>query len=245
MDLARGAQELALRHSPLGDRAVRKRVVHARRRVFEAVGSDRYSRPAHADLDGKLQRFLPASGIFLEAGANDGYTWSNTYYLERRRGWTGILVEGIPELAAECRRLRRGSTVVNCALVADDHPTPTVRMTYGDLRSLITDSSPVLERELATASQEEVYEVEVPARTLSDVIADSGRGRPDFISLDLEGFEASALRGLDLDRDGPEWLLVEALGDEARDAVEAVLGDRYAFVADLTGADLLYRRAGR
>ena len=233
-----------LQRTPLRDRATRKRLVHARRRAFEAIGSRRYSRPGFDGIDGKLQRFLPASGTFLEAGANDGFTWSNTYYLERWRGWHGVLVEGIPALADECRRLRSRSTVVNCALVAPDHPSDTVTMTYSDLRSLITDSDPAMEAHLHL-TPEAAYEVQVPARTLTEILSEAGIERPDFVSLDLEGFEASALRGLDLERHGPEWLLVEVLGGEGRAGVESVLGDAYATVAELTAADVLYRRVPR
>lgn len=236
-------QSLLLRHTPLGERATRKRLVHARRRAFEALGSQRFSRPAAGNIDALLQRWLPRSpGTFLEAGANDGYTWSNTYFLERWRGWSGVLVEGIPELAAECQTLRTHSRVVNCALVAANHPSPTVKMTYGDLRSLITHSEHGLEAQLVALADERPYEIEVPARTLTQVLEDAGAARPDFISLDLEGYEANAIRGLDLGRLGPDWMLVETLGGEGRGGVEAALGDLYEPVAELTAADVLYRR---
>lgn len=35
-------------------------------------------------------------GFFLEAGALDGYYQSNTFFLERDLGWTGLLVEPNP-----------------------------------------------------------------------------------------------------------------------------------------------------
>ncbi|HEV2762913.1 MAG TPA: hypothetical protein VGV38_07960, partial [Pyrinomonadaceae bacterium] len=50
-----------------------------RRRVFETLGLPRYSRPGRDDLDRKLAPYLPARGFFVEAGALDGYTASNTY----------------------------------------------------------------------------------------------------------------------------------------------------------------------
>ena len=56
------------------------------------------------DLDRKVLRHLPdRPGIFVEAGAHDGLTQSNTAMLEFSFGWTGLLVEPIPELAARCR----------------------------------------------------------------------------------------------------------------------------------------------
>ena len=50
-------------------------------------------------------------GIFVEAGAFDGYGGSNTYWFERFRGWTGVLIEPTPELAARARKGRPRSQV--------------------------------------------------------------------------------------------------------------------------------------
>lgn len=35
-------------------------------------------------------------GTFLEFGAYDGITFSNTYLLEKNFGWTGLLIDPIP-----------------------------------------------------------------------------------------------------------------------------------------------------
>jgi len=66
-------------------------VIHrARRPLFEALGSDRYFPHGLNDLDRKLAKHLNwTGGTFIEAGANDGLTQSNTYWFERFRGWTG------------------------------------------------------------------------------------------------------------------------------------------------------------
>jgi FkbM family methyltransferase len=241
MSLRDRANSALLRYTPLRDRARRKRLVHARRRLFEGLGSARYSRPAHGGIDAKLQRHLPPSGVFLEAGANDGYTWSNTYYLERFCGWSGVLVEPIPQLYEECRGLRRRSVVVNCALVAPDFTGESVTMTYSDLRSLIKDSEPLMQQH-AESEAVDGYEVSVPARTLEQVLQETGIEQLDFVSLDLEGFEAPALRGLDLDRRRPRFLLVETAGGGGRAAVEEALGDAYEALEALTPDDVLYRR---
>jgi FkbM family methyltransferase len=243
MSIYERLHEALVSYTPLRHRSTRKRLVHARRRAFEALGSPRYSRPAPDDIDHRLERHLPPVGVFLEAGANDGYTWSNTYYLERFRGWRGVLIEGIPALSAECRKLRRRSVVYNCALVGPDFPDELVTMTYSDLRSLITGSEARMQAD-AERDTRTPYEVRVPARTLDDVLEAAGVEGIDFVSLDLEGFEAPALRGLDLERHRPRWLLVEVAGGGGRAAVEDVLGDSYEAVEELTATDVLYHRRG-
>ncbi len=103
--------------------------------IFERFGSARFSRPG---LD--LSPYLPAGpGFYVEAGAYDGYTESNTYYLERFKGWTGVLVEAIPALYAECVRRRPRSYVANCALVSSEFPDDEVAMQFGGVMSVVKD----------------------------------------------------------------------------------------------------------
>jgi hypothetical protein len=67
------------------------------RPLYEAAGNPRFSRPALYDLDVKLAQYLNfRGGIFVELGANDGFTQSNTYYLEKFLGWRR---ECLPPLA--------------------------------------------------------------------------------------------------------------------------------------------------
>jgi hypothetical protein len=64
-----------------------------------------------------------------------------------------------------------------------------------------------------------------------------------LMTLDVEGFEASALRGLDLSKHRPRFLLVEMLDEERqRPEIESILGARYQYEARLSMCDHLYRR---
>lgn len=176
-----------------------------RARAFEALGSDRYSWPALNDLDRKLAGILPASGTYLEIGAADGYTQSNTYFLERIRGWTGILVEPVPRQQRACRRLRRNSYCVNVACVASNE-VGSVAMAEQRLMSVVLDR-PVSRPGTRVSARKHVFHVN--AATLSAVIDGSPYSGVDFISIDVEGAELDVLAGLDLSRHAPRWLLVE------------------------------------
>jgi FkbM family methyltransferase len=222
----------------------------ARRRAAEARGSDALSRPALYDIDRKLDRRIDRDGgFFVEAGANDGFEQSNTYWLERFRGWRGVLVEPIPELCHEAVVERPGAAAFNCALVAFDHPGGAVTMRYGGLMSIVagTRGSADADREYVQTAfmlgMEDEREVQVPARTLSSILEEVSAPEIDLLSLDVEGFEPDVLRGLDLERHAPRFVVVEVhevSGGRAR--IEEILGERYEAVEQLSPVDMLYRR---
>ena len=107
------------------------------RRLGERTGRSRHSRPALFDMDRKLQAYLPDGGFFIEAGAYDGFRQSTTYYLEKFRGWSGLLVEPIPELARAASK-ERSVPVINAALVSKDFPDGTIIMRNGGSTSSVT-----------------------------------------------------------------------------------------------------------
>lgn len=244
--LARAATT-ALKLTGQRERVLRARIARARRRRLAAGAQDPIVHPALHDMDRKLDAILDCDGgFFVEAGGNDGYTQSNTYWLERFRGWRGLLVEPMQELYELCRDERPGSTVVRAALVPLDHEGDTVRMRFADLMSTVAGGHEDEARTRMGTIQgwRDPYEAEVPARTLSSVLDDIGAPEVDLLSLDVEGFEPGVLAGLDLTRHAPRWILVE-VHDEAtgRPPIEAILGDRYVLHERLSPVDLLYRRA--
>src|SRR4051812_41140301 len=118
---ARTVADAVLRRSPDNVRKsiyrVRRARSRKRRAAREAVGDFSRSHTAIFGLETFLDDHLgTAPGVFVEAGAADGVFQSNTYWLERRWKWSGVLVEPVPELAREARLSRPGSTVFQCAL---------------------------------------------------------------------------------------------------------------------------------
>ena len=203
-------------------------------------------KPSLNDLDDKLAKYLDFDGgFFIEAGANDGFTQSNTYYLEKSRGWSGVLIEAVPDLAAQCRRTRKAQ-VFECALVASTFPDSEITIHVANLMSTVEGalgSPDEQSKHLSDAVRSQFLDgteaIQVPARTLTSVLESSvGVSTIDFFSLDVEGYELDVLKGLDFDRFAPRFLLVEARnpGD-----VDAFLGDRYEFVEQMSQLDRLYR----
>ncbi len=240
--LTRLLRRVGLRETVIGWRRGAQRAL---RTAAEARGSDRFSRPAPNGMEAALDAIIDRDGgFFVEAGANDGFTQSNTYWLERFRAWRGLLVEPMPEQAGEARKSRRRSVVVECALVAADYRQPTVRMRFGDLMSTVAGAQDAdwAQRGLALGWRDP-YELDVPARTLSSLLDEIAAPDIDLLSLDVEGFEAPALRGLDLARHAPRYVLVEIHDPEVnRPPIDAILAERYDEHGWLSGSDLLYVR---
>jgi len=204
--------------------------------------------PALYGMDRKIQKYLPRSnGFFIEAGANDGHTQSNTYFLEKKRGWHGILVEGIPELYEKCKIERPQSTVHQCALVAADFMQPTVTMHYANLMSVVDRSLKTEKAQhahvgagIAVQKITNAYSIEVPARTLESIL-DATPNLPfiDLLSLDVEGYELQVLKGLNLAKYAPHFILVEAKFFEE---VHDFLKNHYDLVEQFSHHDYLYKR---
>lgn len=204
------------------------------------------TRAALDDLDSKLEKYLNYdNGFFIEAGANDGFFASNTYYFEMTRHWRGILIEPIPELYRRCRKLRKNSKVINCALVSNTYSGKHVTMRYANLMSIVDGArgdaqkdSAYIQQGLEVQDIKRSYSVRVPGRTLTSILDELAVTNIDLLTVDVEGYEVEALKGLDLQRYRPKYICVEAW---ARQAIDDYLIPYYEIVDELTELDILYR----
>lgn len=200
-------------------------------------------------MDRRLERYLGfTGGTFIEAGANDGIAQSNTYFLENKYQWRGVLVEPVPKYHDMCRRARRAQ-VVNCGLGPFHKDGTDLEMLAGGLMSLPLAVDEALLRgrtvhqHAAFGSREFGGQgpelVRTRIRALSKLLDELGVREVDFFSLDVEGFELEVLKGLDFTRHAPRYLLIET---EQIEAVIALLGSRYRFVEALSHHDYLFAR---
>lgn len=204
-----------------------------------------YPFPALNGLDKKLLNYLPdCSGFFIEAGANDGIRQSNTYYLEKRRSWSGLLVEPVPRLALKCEKNRSRSTVAQVALVPPELSGSSIRILDLDLMTLVAEQeSGLLDTAKHIKLAEDVQgitaaEISVPGITLSELLDTHGNPKITLFSLDVEGYEVDVLRGLDLTRHKPEFILVET---RRLEKVLEVLENQYEMIAALSHHDYLFK----
>lgn len=171
----------------------------------------------------------PGPGYYIEAGAFDGVTLSVTYPFEAM-GWTGLLVEPLPEHAARAAASRPNSRVVNAALGPPGGP-PTVTFTSvgatEDLTAQMLSHAGTNAEHLRLLDErrDQRREVSVRLATLDDILAESAQssdapaGGIDFAVFDVEGGELDLLKGFDLRRHRPRVLVIEDLTNGADRAV--------------------------
>ena len=141
------------------------------------------------------------AGFFVEVGANEPLHGSQTWQFEQA-GWNGVLVEPQPELAERLRAVRRARIV---AAACSSPANAGGRMTL-----FLSGPHSSLKRDLVVTGVVPHGTIEVPARTLDDILIEAGAPTPiDFISIDVEGHEVDVLSGFDVARWRPRLILIE------------------------------------
>ncbi|UOM35369.1 FkbM family methyltransferase [Acuticoccus sp. I52.16.1] len=181
------------------------------------------------------------AGYFVEAGAFDGITFSNTYLLEHL-GWAGLLVEPLPQAFAALTA-RRHATTRRAALSAADGERLAFRtcLEVAELSRLeAVDPGDQHESEGRRQSHEVI---EVPSLRIGTALREAGAPPViDYLSLDTEGNELDILQDFPFDTFRVRCLTVEHNHTERGPAIErflAALGFRRMF-ADLSLFDAWY-----
>ncbi len=124
-------------------------------------------------------RFQP--GFFVEVGANDGFTLSNTVYLEDHFGWTGLLVEADPQYRDSLSK-RKAKSVI--AAVVDKEGQYEFRSAglYGGVATLLDKTHEKMTQNARS--------ITVWGTTLEKILAENDAPEViSFISIDVEGAE--------------------------------------------------------
>lgn len=140
-------------------------------------------------------------GYYVEVGANDPRERSQTWHLEQQ-GWTGVLIEPQPDLAATLRAERKGKVFAAACSSPAKAGQELPLYVAGPLSSLDRHSM------APGATPEKV--IRVPVRTLDSILEEAGSPAAfDFLSVDVEGHEIEVLQGLDLTRWRPRLIMIE------------------------------------
>ena len=154
----------------------------------------RYSQNNEQDII--LQYFGSRKGFFLDIGANDGITLSNTYALQLQ-DWKGVLIEPSEE-AFNRIKVRYGVQKFNVAIGTEDGHCTFHEMgnhlNAGDVSLLSTIKKTELKRWPGVEFKERMTEV----WTYKTLLKHSPLKFFDFISIDAEGVDYEILEQIDL-----------------------------------------------
>ena len=152
------------------------------------------------------RKLLPnkTGGVFVDIGAHDGQSLSNTLYLERELGWSGLAVEPLPQIYTKLAAARKCTTIQGC--VAAQSGTATFQAIDGFsemLSGLLTERDAPhdarIAREMATHGGQ-LREIDVRCYALGELLEEHGIDHVDYLDIDVEGAELSILETFDFDR---------------------------------------------
>lgn len=183
-------------------------------------------------------------GTFLDLGAYDGVTWSNTLFFERVLGWTGLCVEASPRLFARLAA-SRSCTCLNVAVGGEDGTAEFLEVTEGlTMMGGLTATFTPEDRAFVEERSPGHRAIAVPVRRLDGLLAEHGLTHIDYCSIDVEGAERSILGAIDFAR-----VTIDVFTIENRTADPALRthmdGLGYAFVCRFNGGDEVFVRRGR
>ncbi len=164
-------------------------------------------------------RFNYLVGTFLDIGANDGVTFSNSFALVNL-GWSGVCVEPSPaafaKLSSEHKEyqddlLTRRIRCVNAAITTTDGPIDLydsgTHLKKGDVALLSTTVPAEVDR--WKKSGEQFTKTTVRGITFDTLMRETAQTRFDFVSIDAEGADLAILRQMDLTAIGCQLLCIE------------------------------------
>jgi len=150
---------------------------------------------------------------FLEFGATDGISLSNSYMLENNFGWTGILAEPSPQWHEELKNNRPNTKIItDCIWKCSGEKLDFFVSDSGVLSTLVdfkhSDLSSMPANTLARIKNGKVVKVETIS--INDVMEKNFNGdAPSYLSIDTEGSEYEILQSLDFEKYRPVVFTIE------------------------------------
>ena len=200
-------------------------------------------------LDRRLSALMPyRNGYYVELGANDGRSQSNSLHFERHKGWRGLLVEPSPTAFQHCVMTRSPRNAIVCACcVEPENAGALVPLEFFNLMTTRVDRNQDQDLETLLPSlrlneggdPDLAYRFGAEGRTMTSLLEEAGAPELiDFLSLDVEGNELNVLKGLDFSRYGFKYLLIEARNFQ--EVADFLLPKGYVFREQVSSHDYLF-----
>ena len=148
------------------------------------------------------------NGIFLEVGAVDGVSLSNTLFFERERNWTGLLIEPNRKFYENLVTVHRKSYTINTCLSLDQKISIVNFLPAGMIGGLEKKlEGPMMDR--ANKGHPNVKREEVLCIPLFSILEAIGMTHIHLFSLDVEGAELDILKTIPFDKVKIDLFVIE------------------------------------
>jgi len=219
------------------------------RDIVELLGIQTLSKPypGHKELLEILGNMK--NGFFVQCGGNEGYFQDPTYYLEKFLGWSGIIAEPLP-IYKLCQRNRSKSKVYNEAVTSFEFKEKEIELIDVNFMSVVKGSIEN-EKEWIKKGQDtqniNARSIIVPARPIQNIIDEyaqsNGYKQIDLFVADIEGYELEALKGIDFNKNKPNFFLIEIHTEDRKIAIDNFLSQfGYKLLKEIGNRDFIYSK---
>lgn len=153
------------------------------------------------------------NGFFIDIGAYDGITFSNTLFFERERAWKGICVEPIKSAYDKLVSVRSCQCINGC--ISSEDGIVQFRHVEGPSEMLSGIDNNYDPRHIDRISKEvqelggNISRTEVKSYNLNSIIRENHINEIDFLSIDVEGSELSIIKTINFDLVKINFLAIE------------------------------------
>jgi FkbM family methyltransferase len=160
------------------------------------------------------------AGYFVEFGATNGKSLSNTFLLEKHFGWTGILCEPARAWLPELQKNRSAKIDVRCVYSNSDLMVKFLETDMGELSTIEGFGA----EDEHSGAREVSHSYDVMTVSLLDLLNyHNAPKHVDFLSIDTEGSEFEILHGFDFSQYSFGAIAVEHNYSATREKVRALL----------------------
>jgi len=198
-------------------------------------------------IDQQLEVFMNYDkGFFVELGANDGVSYSNTYYFEEHRNWSGICIEPVPENYIKCISNRKKTTYVfPYACVSFAFKDMFVPIIYANFMSTPLRVESDIKNKVQHSESEFIQRKNKKvvfgalAKTLNEILISANAPKEiDLLSLDVEGGEIEVLKGVNHNKFRFHYICIEARNFKKIERY--LMQNNYRYVKKLSPHDYLF-----
>lgn len=184
----------------------------------------------------------PRSGTFIDFGAHDGITFSNTCFFERVLGWSGILVEPNPNVFSKLQK-NRDTISINVGVGPKEESLQFLKYSgYGEMLSCFeTFAQPEHLKRIEEEQKSHGFQIEkisVPLLSVTQILSKLSTRHINLLSIDVEGFELQILKSFPFDSTDVDVICLEVNCNPLM--VERFLEDRQFRLVAIVGTDHVY-----